>query len=123
MKPPLETVRVSERGREILITLKRKTGIENWNVLCRWALCESLANKNKPVVGAGGPESNIEMKWEVFAGDCSNALVALFAHRAALDSISQDRHELGAYFRAHLERGISQLQSVTDLAGLLQRAL
>ena len=40
----LETVRLSQRGKEQLIKLKRVTGIKQWNVLCRWALCVSLAD-------------------------------------------------------------------------------
>ena len=38
----IETVRTSEKGKTQLITLKRRTGIQNWNVLCRWAFCISL---------------------------------------------------------------------------------
>lgn len=44
----IETVRVSEKAKVQLITLKRRTGIQNWNVLCRWALCSSLAESLNP---------------------------------------------------------------------------
>ena len=44
----IETVRIDEQGREQLIRLKRYTGVEFWNVLCRWALCVSLAEPTKP---------------------------------------------------------------------------
>ena len=109
MKPPLESIRVSQRSREILIALKRKTGIENWNIMCRWAFCDSLANPNRPVSGIGSAESNIEMSWETFAGDLSEALLAVFYKRAATDGVRATRTEIAAYFRSHLERGIRQL--------------
>lgn len=123
MKPPLESIRVSTRSREILISLKRKTGIGHWNSICRWAFCDSLANANRPVSAIGSSESNIDMSWETFAGDNSEILLAAFYKRAAKDGISDDRHERASYFRSHLERGISQLQSTKDIAALLRRGL
>jgi DNA sulfur modification protein DndE len=109
MKPPLENIRVSQRSREILIALKRKTGIANWNIMCRWAFCESLANPNRPVKAVDSAESNIEMSWETFAGDLSDALLALFHKRAAKDGVRPGESDVAAYFRSHLERGIYQL--------------
>lgn len=109
MKPPVETVRVSQRSREILIALKRKTGIANWNVLCRWAFCDSLANPNRPVATTAAADSNIEMSWETFAGSLSDPLLAAFYRRADKDGVSGNRPERTAYFRGHLERGIRQL--------------
>lgn len=123
MKPPLDNIRVSQRSREILIALKRKTGIANWNIMCRWAFCESLANPNRPPTAVGSPESNIEMSWETFAGELSDVLMALFYKRAAKDRVSDERHERAAYFRGHLERGISQLQSAKELVELMRRGL
>lgn len=121
MRPPLENIRVSQRSREILIALKRKTGIANWNIMCRWAFCESLANPNRPPTAVGSPESNIEMSWETFAGHLSDALLALFYTRATKDGVSAERQERATYFRGHLERGISQLQSVKSLPDLMVR--
>lgn len=122
MKPPVENIRVSQRSREILINLKRKTGIANWNVICRWAFCDSLANQNRPVAASGSTESNIEMTWDTFAGDLSEVLLALFYKRAAQDGVKSDRHEKAAYFRSHLERGVSQLQNAKSIHDLLGKA-
>lgn len=122
MKPPLESIRVSQRSREILITLKRKTGIANWNILCRWAFCASLANPNKPVAAAGVIESNIEMEWDTFAGAASEVLIAAFNVRALNDGVPFERSQRSSYFRSHLERGISQLQNIKNLSDLTARA-
>jgi len=121
MKPPLENIHVSQRSRDILITLKRRTGIERWNVLCRWALCTSFSDPSRPIVAVHPADSNLEMSWEVFAGDYSETLLALFALRAKKDKISIERTTLANYFRSHLERGISQLQNSKSLGELFLR--
>jgi len=35
----MKTVRLSQSSKDQLSRLKGKTGIKNWNILCRWALC------------------------------------------------------------------------------------
>lgn len=112
MKPPTETVRVSQRGKEILTRLKVKTGIEHWNVLCRWALCASLQSENAPPNLASLQDSNIEMTWKTFAGSASESLAAIVVLRAHEDHIDvSDSESLAKYFRGHLERGIGKLQA------------
>ena len=44
----IKQVRVSQQAKDQLSRLKGKTGIKNWNVLCRWALCYSLSEKTIP---------------------------------------------------------------------------
>ena len=44
----IKQVRVSQQAKDQLSRLKGKTGIKNWNVLCRWALCYSLREKTIP---------------------------------------------------------------------------
>ena len=123
MKAPLERIRVSQRSRDTLVTLKRRTGIEHWNVLCRWAFLDSLANPNRPVPAKNTQESNLEMHWDVFAGDLSDYLLAALAIRASKDGVKQTKIELAEYFRSHLERGIMQLQSAANLSELFKRAI
>ncbi|HGX2568564.1 TPA: DNA sulfur modification protein DndE, partial [Salmonella enterica subsp. enterica serovar Newport] len=64
----IDSIRLSEKQKQQLITLKRKTGIENWNVLCRWALCISLAEPTIPPKENIPSDSNVEMTWRTFAG-------------------------------------------------------
>jgi len=123
MNPPLENIGVSQRSRDILITLKRRTGIGNWNVLCRWAFCESLANHNRPVALVGHVDSNIEMSWDTFAGKISEPLLAAFEVRASKDGVSKNNPDRAIYFRSHLERGIAQLQNAKSLSTLVARSL
>jgi DNA sulfur modification protein DndE len=114
MKPPVETVRISQRGKEILISAKRKTGIDQWNILCRWAVCASLAVETPPKQIKTLEESNIEIAWKVFGGQLSDFLAALVKARKKKDPGAAELSE-SEYFRAHLERGIGYLQNLKSL--------
>ena len=65
----LKQVRLSQQDKDMLIRLKAKTGIQNWNVLCRWALCLSLSHPAIPAEYDLVADSNVEMSWHVFAGE------------------------------------------------------
>lgn len=120
MKPPVETVRISTRGREILIKVKRKTGIERWNEICRLALCRSLANPSKPPKNPKVWDSAIEIEWKTFAGELGPDFAALIRLRATKDKVDTSKKDAVAdYFRAHLERGIASLQNTSSLNSYL----
>lgn len=116
MKPPVDRIRVSKQSRDTLVSLKRRTGIEHWNVLCRWGFVDSLANPDKPAAAVNAPDSNLEMTWDVFAGELSDAMLAAFALRAVRDGVGPSKTEMATYFRSHLERGISQLNRKSKLS-------
>ena len=121
MKAIVDHVRVSQRSRDILLTMKRRTGVEHWNVLCRWAFFDSLANPNKPISQSSSPDSNIDMSWDVFGGEMTSIIAVVLIQRAKTDGIKLVKPELAAYFRCHLERGISQLQNYNTLTDLCSR--
>lgn len=108
----IETVRVSERGKQQLSQLKKKTGIQQWNILCRWALCTSLADTTVPPKEDIITDSNIEMTWKTFAGKDEAIYEALIKQRVYEDELKQD--ELQEWFKIHLHRGISFLNNQTD---------
>jgi len=103
----IDTIRLSEKQKSQLVTLKRKTGIENWNVLCRWALCMSLAEESAPPVEDIPSDSNVEMTWKVFAGEYADVYLAVlreayYKQRAHLAGVL-----FGDFVKLHLNRGIS----------------
>jgi len=119
MKPPVEHVRVSAKGKEILIKIKRRTGLEHWNEICRVALCRSFANQTPPTSLKFG-ESSIDMEWKTFAGPYHEVLTILTILRAQKDGIDiLQRESIADYFRAHLERGIMSLQNVNNMNDIL----
>ena len=117
----LEHVRVSQQAKDHLIRLKRITGIKNWNVLCRWALCVSLAEESRPSNSDAHPDSNVEMTWKVFGGQFAELYLSLLKERCLLDGLETDEATLAQQFRLHLHRGISylagnrKLRSIEDL--------
>ena len=123
----LETVRVSERGKQQLIALKRRTGIQNWNILCRWAFCISLLEKTVPPDEDITANSSIEMTWKTFSGKYDALYRALLKHRCHNDGFPITREILEKYFKLHLHRGISYLygnkniRSIADLVTLLAK--
>lgn len=105
----LETVRISQQGKEQLIKLKRLTGIKQWNVLCRWALCTSLADPTPPLIRDVVTDSNIEMTWRTFAGQWSSTYAALVKQRSLLEEGSSSPECMRRTFASHLHRGIGAL--------------
>lgn len=122
----IETVRVSEAARDQLITLKRYTGIKNWNTLCRWAFCVSLNEPTIPSDQPLGKDSNIEMTWRVFGGTHADLYWALLKQRCRADGLETDDDTLGSQFKLHLHRGIGYLmgdRELRSIAHLLQKAI
>lgn len=121
----VDVVRVDERAKTHLLTLKRRTGIKNWNVLCRWALCVSLSDPSVPANQEIGPLSNVEMSWPTFGGSSADLYTAVIQARCETDGVPQTPAELAKQFRLHLHRGITYLVGNEDtktLAGFVALA-
>lgn len=119
----IETVRLSEHAKIQLITLKRRTGLQNWNILCRWAFCRSLAEDSLPPAHNLILDSNIEMTWKTFAGDAGNLYWAILEEWCDRHGI-EGEDALNEMFKLHLHRGIGylvgdpNLKTVKDLFAL-----
>ena len=115
MEPPIDRIRISQNAREQLLKLKRSTHIENWNVLCRWALCKSLAEPTPPSIINIVTDSNVEMTWQVFAGNLSDILIVALKQRCHNDGLDTDKETLATQLRLHLHRGIGYLSGDPNL--------
>jgi len=118
-RPP-DTVRISTRGREILIKLKRYTGISQWNTLCRIAYCYSLAIETEPAHSPEKSDCALEIEWDTFTGPIKNELSALTVWRLAKGDIPGS--DAARYVRTHIERGLGALQntrSILDLCSII----
>lgn len=111
MRPPVETIRISRQGREQLIKLRRQTGIEHWNILCRWAFCVSLREKTPPLQTTEKLDGGVEMTWKVFSGEHGDIYSATCWLRATKDGFPDGADGAAACLRAHLHRGLSYLAS------------
>lgn len=122
----IDHIKLSQTAKDQLIRLKRKTGIEHWNVLCRWAFCVSLAEDSIPPIAKIPADSNVEMSWKVFGGQHAELYLALLKERLLRDDLPVDAETLGVQFRLHLHRGIAYLagnRSLSKIDDLIRLAV
>src|SRR5919106_1093670 len=98
MSAPIEHIRLSQQARDQLVRLKRRTGIQNWNILCRWAFCISLSEPSVPPAARIPADSSVEMTWKVFGGDCSDLYLALLKQRCRADGMGTTDDVLSTQF-------------------------
>lgn len=128
MKRPqeLDRIKLSQKEKDSLVTLKRRTGIIHWNVLCRWAFCLSLSVDSLPRKKKVVADSNLEMSWQTFGGEHEQLLFHLLVERCLADKLKVDSQTLALQFRLHLNRGINYLTAtnqVKDIGSLVGLAL
>lgn len=121
---PIETVRLDADTKKKFLALRRRTRIENWNVLARWAFCVSLSDpsplRKLPITGGGA----IEMTWKTFGGEADNVYWNLLIERCRADNIEINRESLSEMLRQHIARGAARLvgnreiKSVNDLINI-----
>lgn len=122
----LKQIRLSSQAKEQLIRLKTRTGIGQWNILCRWAFCLSLQQPEPPTPVDVPADSNVEMEWQVFGGEAHELYLALLKERCEQDGFGTSDDTLARQFRLHLHRGIGYLatpQLVRSVADLVRLAL
>jgi len=117
----IKQIKLPAQSKDRLSRLKGRTGIQNWNVLCRWALCFSLSESSIPTDFELPADSNLEMSWLTFAGENHEIYEALVKAWCIQNNLSTDEESLSKYFKLHLNRGIAYLagtgviKSVDDL--------
>jgi len=120
----LKQFRLSSQAKEQSIRLRTRTGIPNWNTVCRWAFCLSLAEPTPPTPIEIPTDSNVELTWEVFGGDFHELYSAILLERCIRDGLETSVESLTRQFRLHLHRGIgylatpNKIRSISDLIAL-----
>jgi DNA sulfur modification protein DndE len=120
----VKQIKLPNQSKDRLSRLKGKTGIQNWNTLCRWALCFSLSEDTLPTDFELPSDSNVEMSWLTFTGENHEIFEALVRARCIKDGLPTDDETLAKYFKLHLNRGIAYLsgtnvvKSIEDLIDL-----
>lgn len=122
----VKQVRLSQQAKDKLSRLKGKTGIKNWNVLCRWALCYSLKEGTIPTDIPFASDCSLEMSWFTFSGEYSEVYEALIKEWCIEQGMDTNEETMAKYFRLHLERGIAYLSGtnfIKDIESLLNLSL
>lgn len=115
MDIPIERIRISSTAEEQLNKLKRITKLKQWNILCRWALCRSLAEPSIPSPVPIKTDSKVEMTWNVFGGEIADVLLLALKQRCHQDGLETDGDTLKQQFILHLHRGIGYLAGDENL--------
>jgi DNA sulfur modification protein DndE len=118
MQPPVDRIKLSQSAKDQLLKLKRVTKNPTWNVLCRWALCRSLAEPSPPSPVPIPADSNVEMSWQVFGGPIADQLLIALKQRCYQDELGTDPEILAAQLRLHLHRGIGYLAGDPNLKSI-----
>jgi DNA sulfur modification protein DndE len=116
--PAVDVIRLGPATKTRLSTLKRRTGVDNWNVLCRWAFCLSLSDNTPVGERHDDPGAGIEMTWKTFAGDFSPLYMALLAQNAESVSLQLDERIATSLVRQHISRGVTRLVSQKEITAL-----
>lgn len=114
----IKQIKLSSQAKDQLIRLKTRTGIKQWNILCRWAFCLSLAEPTPPTPIDIATDSNVEMSWHVFGGECHELYMAVLKQRCVRDGLDLTQDTLTRQFRLHLHRGISYLATPHRIRGI-----
>ncbi len=116
MDNPLERVRISKTAEDQLVKLKRNTKIKQWNILCRWALCRSLAEPSIPSPVPIKIDSKVEIAWNVFGGEIADMLLIALKQRCYQDGLGTEQDTLKEQFNLHLHRGIGYLAGDNNIS-------
>jgi DNA sulfur modification protein DndE len=121
----IERVKLTAIAKNQLIALKRKTGIEHNNVLCRHALCLSLANPSIPPEESFNFSGGLEIDWRTFTGGNEGVYYNLLVVRLLRDRAPVVPNSIRQGLALHVHRGLSYLASrrEDDLLLELSKAL
>ena len=117
---PIEHIKLSQQAKEQLARLKRVTGLQHWNELCRWALCVSLADPTPPSAVRIPADSSIEMDWKTFGGQFADLYLGLLRERCHQDGLDVTDEVEASQLRLHLHRGIGQLAADSRLHSIAE---
>lgn len=113
----IKQFKLSQQEKERLIYIKSRTGVQNWNVICRWAFCWSIAQSTMPEGIEPLSDSNVEMTWQTFGGEYDEIYEAILRQRCKRDGLEDTPEVLTKYFRLHLNRGISHFSMPREKKG------
>ncbi|WP_131766137.1 DndE family protein [Candidatus Protofrankia californiensis] len=123
---PPEAIRFGSDIRDALMTLVRRTGVKHRNVLCRWALCRSLAEPSRPPALPPRGEPAVDIAWRLVAGNLSELWWLLFLTRLHDDGLPWDQQTTSEELHRHIARGVLYLagdSAIKDVTSLPKLAL
>lgn len=110
----MERVKLTSTARNQLATIKRRTGIEHNNAICRHALCISLANPSVPPDENFAFAGGLEIDWRTLTGGQDDLYTNLLIVRLLSEGKRVSEDAIRQVFLQHVHRGLSYLVSRRD---------
>ena len=110
----IERVKLTATARNQLATIKRRTGIEHNNAICRHALCISLANPSVPPDENFAFAGGLEIDWRTLTGGQDDLYINLLTVRLLSEGKRVSEDSIRQVFLLHVHRGLSYLMSRRD---------
>lgn len=110
----IDRLRLTAAAKNQMINLKRKTGIEHYNALCRHALCLSLSNPTLPPAENYNFNGGTEIDWRTFTSGNEALYLNLMLVRLLSDNLPTDAETMRQMLSRHVHRGLSYMASRSD---------
>ena len=107
----IDVIKLSESAKNQLITIRKRTSCENWNIICRWGFLAAIKDSEKVTYENIITDSNVEMTWRTFAGQYDKLYMALLIKELKKQGIEINKKNVNDYFKIYLHNGISILMN------------
>ena len=107
----IDVIKLSESAKNQLITIRKRTSCENWNIICRWGFLAAIKDSEKVTYENIVTDSNVEMTWRTFAGQYEKLYMALLIKELKKQGIEINKKNVNDYFKIYLHNGISILMN------------
>ena len=116
----LDVLRTSTNVKNSLTRIKTLTGIPNWNIICRWALCLSLKQTSLPRE-VEEKLDGVEIDYDTLVGKNKSIYTQLLINNLVTHNVAVDKKNLTKYLYAHVNRGVNIIYTnkLKDISGLL----
>ena len=117
----IDILRTSSNVKSSLTRIKTITGISNWNIICRWALCLSLKQTSLPRE-VEEKLDGVEIDYDTLVGKNKSIYTQLLINNLISHKVEIDKKNLTKYLYAHVNRGVNIIYTnkLKDISGLFK---
>ena len=117
----IDNLKTSTNLKNSLTRIKTNTGIANWNVICRWALCLSLKQTSLPRE-VDEKLDGVEIDYDILVGKNKTIYTQLLINNLISHKVEIDKKNLTKYLYAHVNRGVNIIYTnkLKDISGLFK---
>ena len=117
----IDVLKTSTNLKNFLTRIKTNTGIANWNVICRWALCLSLKQTSLPRE-VDEKLDGVEIDYDILVGKNKTIYTQLLINNLITHKVEINKRNLTKYLNAHVNRGanIIYTNKLKDISGLFK---